>query len=348
MRPDQQQQTCKVCGRPDYFNFHVSSETWWAVVPKVLLDTVVCLACFDMLAHKRGIDYSADLQTLYFSGAKLSVEFRAVAVSVNDSPPFCYNVKREELIMMPVMANHESGVPPLAFNLAVAQESSLEKAPSDLAEIGQRIAGQMHDICLDLLACTTVKELRSKREKVFPLIFRFAKALTHILLITVEPKDYPRLIERSLTESRNKFVSEGSQYFGDEECKEVLFAIATLKSAQRLIPLIISNKPSDAAKDAEFSEQYAFANVWAGFHLDCLQLALSRREPLSKDILHELLDGLCVSVEAYSYARAALDLRGINLPSEKLKASWDEEDEALAHADHTRPLKHRQDKRKSN
>ena len=61
--------------------------TWQAVVPSELTCKVVCLSCFDVIAHKRGIDYSADLKTLYFVGDKFSVEFRARSVSVSDRSP---------------------------------------------------------------------------------------------------------------------------------------------------------------------------------------------------------------------------------------------------------------------
>jgi hypothetical protein len=60
---------------------------WQAVVPPELICKVICLSCFDVFAHTRGIDYSADLKTLYFVGDKFSVEFRAGSVSVNDSSP---------------------------------------------------------------------------------------------------------------------------------------------------------------------------------------------------------------------------------------------------------------------
>lgn len=76
-----QQQTCKVCGRPDKFDFHVPNRIWAAVVPPKFRKLVVCLACFDDFASVKGIDYSQGIEVLYFAGEQIAFEFRPVAAS---------------------------------------------------------------------------------------------------------------------------------------------------------------------------------------------------------------------------------------------------------------------------
>jgi recombinational DNA repair protein (RecF pathway) len=73
---DIQQQRCKVCGRPDRFNFHVPDEVWLAAVPSTLQGRVVCLDCFDGLAGARGVEYAAHLRELYFVGRCAAFRFR--------------------------------------------------------------------------------------------------------------------------------------------------------------------------------------------------------------------------------------------------------------------------------
>lgn len=73
------QQTCKVCGRPDKFNFHVSDEVWASIIPPKFQAKVVCLSCFDEFAQKCGADYSQDIETLYFAGEQAVFEFRVVS-----------------------------------------------------------------------------------------------------------------------------------------------------------------------------------------------------------------------------------------------------------------------------
>jgi len=76
-----QSQTCKVCGHADKFNFHVPDEVWQAIVPEEYQDRVVCLACFDEFAYRRGVPYAHALRSLYFAGDQATYEFRpAVAL----------------------------------------------------------------------------------------------------------------------------------------------------------------------------------------------------------------------------------------------------------------------------
>ena len=72
------QQTCKACGRPDRFNFHVPDKVWASIIPPELQTKVVCLYCFDEFAHKCGVDYSQDIKTLYFVGEQAIFEFSVV------------------------------------------------------------------------------------------------------------------------------------------------------------------------------------------------------------------------------------------------------------------------------
>ncbi len=72
------QQTCKVCGHPDKFDFHVPDDLWRKVVPSPYHNKVVCLACFDEFAFEKQIDYSGSLEVLYFAGDQAVFKFQAV------------------------------------------------------------------------------------------------------------------------------------------------------------------------------------------------------------------------------------------------------------------------------
>jgi hypothetical protein len=80
------EQTCKNCGVQDGLNFHVSDSTWERVVPKRLLNRVVCLACFDSFAARRKVDYHRSLRVLYFAGRQASFVFH-VASSARGCEP---------------------------------------------------------------------------------------------------------------------------------------------------------------------------------------------------------------------------------------------------------------------
>lgn len=72
-------QTCRVCGRPDKFNFHVPDHIWQAAVPPPFVEGVVCLFCFDALAEMRRVQYAPHLTALCFAGDAAAFEFEKVA-----------------------------------------------------------------------------------------------------------------------------------------------------------------------------------------------------------------------------------------------------------------------------
>ena len=73
------QQTCKKCGRPDKFDFHVPNDIWEAVVGIEYKNKVVCLSCFDDIANTKGIKYSDSLQVVYFAGSRATFVLQVVS-----------------------------------------------------------------------------------------------------------------------------------------------------------------------------------------------------------------------------------------------------------------------------
>ena len=76
--PDTQRQTCKVCGRPDKFDFTVPDDVWRRVVPPSFQNRVVCLYCFDDFAREAGESYADAISTLYFAGDSAVLTFQTV------------------------------------------------------------------------------------------------------------------------------------------------------------------------------------------------------------------------------------------------------------------------------
>ena len=70
-----QQQTCKVCGRPDKFDFHIPDAIWCSIVPEQYQTRVVCLYCFDEFAQATDTRYAAHLSELYFAGKRATFHF---------------------------------------------------------------------------------------------------------------------------------------------------------------------------------------------------------------------------------------------------------------------------------
>ena len=70
---------CKACGRRDNFNFDVPDEIWLSVVPRNLINRVVCITCFDVFANQKNIDYTPHIKELYFVGDRAAIIFRTVS-----------------------------------------------------------------------------------------------------------------------------------------------------------------------------------------------------------------------------------------------------------------------------
>lgn len=77
-----QRQTCKACGCPDKFDFHVPDRVWNEVVPREFVNKVVCLGCFDKFAYEKQVDYAESLDMLYFAGDRAIFRFETVASEV--------------------------------------------------------------------------------------------------------------------------------------------------------------------------------------------------------------------------------------------------------------------------
>ena len=71
------QLTCKACGRPDKFDFHVPDKIWASIIPAEYRSKVVCLYCFDEFAGQKDIDYYPHLSKLYFAGRQATFTFSA-------------------------------------------------------------------------------------------------------------------------------------------------------------------------------------------------------------------------------------------------------------------------------
>lgn len=73
---DPKKQTCKVCKRPDGFNFHVPNKIWNEVVPLKYVNLVVCLYCFDRFAQRLNFDYTPYLSNILFVGEQANFELQ--------------------------------------------------------------------------------------------------------------------------------------------------------------------------------------------------------------------------------------------------------------------------------
>jgi len=204
-------------------------------------------------------------------------------------------------------------------------------------DIVERISKQIEDIVADVLIAPTPEEFNRMRESFFPSYVQLSQALSHVVLAKLDQAELPSFIEDSFVALESAVIPEAASYFGEDAYQEILFSIGTMKRTYRWLPFVRSNKPEDSLRqrDAELACDFNTASMWADFHLEVLMTAAHKKVTTLPEILQELLDGLRLSVMAYSYIREALDLRKVPdiHHGETLDVLWDEEDEALANAD---------------
>lgn len=78
---------CAVCGRAVDFQFLVTDEIWWMVVPHRIVRDVICLACIDRLAADKGIDISHYLLCVHYAGLGKTIILQPTAVYESESCP---------------------------------------------------------------------------------------------------------------------------------------------------------------------------------------------------------------------------------------------------------------------
>lgn len=228
-------------------------------------------------------------------------------------------------------------VPVSVFNpVGLAEKPTVDRLQARAASAAEDIFRLLDDVSNQVANCPTAADFREYRTTAFPSYVELTAALGSVVRAKLNPSDLPGLIEASFSEMEAAF-STGS-YFSDGTRQEILFCIATLKSAHRWLPHLISNIPLDDAvkqENRKLAASFTSAATWANFHLVALRMAQGRDQSVVPEVRQELLDGLRLSVMAYSYVRQALDLRGVldGRYAEELEVSWDEDDQVLANAD---------------
>ena len=234
---------------------------------------------------------------------------------------------------MPTLEAENIGqVPDITFaSTSFAEKSESKNFRAEFAGIMEAIATQIDKSSLRLVTCETLDEFDKLRHDLFPLFVNLSRASSNIALVVLDQLDISRMVQETLKETRNEIATGGLDYLSDDDQREALFAISTLQSAQRLIPRLVASPPTNEEENKKLANRYFHVTVWSRMHIHCLHTAIEESLPINNEILQELLGSARMSVMAYAYARAALDLRGItedickDAPEEII---WDEEDEA--------------------
>jgi hypothetical protein len=81
--------------------------------------------------------------------------------------------------------------------------------------------------------------------------------------------------------------------------------------------------------DSALHQRFAYHAMRTRFHLDCLFKSMHFQKPIYPDVLEVISSGLRSAVNAYAWARRALDLRVPALETQAAPIEWDDEERQL-------------------
>ena len=223
-------------------------------------------------------------------------------------------------------------------------ESATHRLPLASADIVHRLLKEMEDVASQSTKAATAEDFKEQRKRLYPEYLSLTKAMSGVVLAKMDQCDLTALmmnlggiLDSSFTELEDEMETHGALYFADDVHREIMFCVTTLKSAYMTVPRFFTVKLDEslAEQDKKLGEDFANAATWTQFHLEGLRVAMKKNLSVVPEVLQELVDGLRGSVMAYSYVRQAVDLRKLldDRYPEPLAVTWDEEDEALAHAE---------------
>jgi hypothetical protein len=239
----------------------------------------------------------------------------------------------------------ECPVPIVGFRpVGLMGESATHRLPLGSADIVHLILKEMEDVATQSTRARTAEEFNEQRKRLYPEYLSLTKAVSGVVLAKMDQCDRTSLmmslngmLDSSFTELEDEMETHGSMFFAEELHPEIMVSVATLKSAYMTVPRLFSVQidTSLAEQDKKLGDDFAVAATWTQFHLEGLKAAMKKNLSVMPEVLQELLEGLRMSVMAYSYVRQAVDLRNLldQRYSKEFDVTWDEEDDALAHAE---------------
>lgn len=145
-----------------------------------------------------------------------------------------------------------------------------------------------------------------------------------------------RLKRESICEMEADFRDNAVEVFGTSVRDQALFTVWTLRKINELVLQIMALPVDDSKKkeDAEYCTKFNLNVFVAVFALECLRMAMETSRAIYPEVQDKLTDCLRTMVDAYTWARLAVEARvpmGMAEPLETVPA-LDDEDRALMDA----------------
>jgi hypothetical protein len=208
------------------------------------------------------------------------------------------------------------------------QARLLQRGPARIVTLTLR---EMEVIVSRLCSATSKKEFEAHRTKNFPDYIHLSYILANTFSLPEGTTVRQAVIQQSIKNVERVIESLGTALVGPEVVREAIFSIETLGRAYKLVNLIHSRgkvRVDQNETDGGLAAQFSSCAIWSQLHLDCLRFVVTHKLVTGKEIQEEILEGLRLSVMAYSFARQGLELRTVREPI-LTDSILDEEDREL-------------------
>jgi hypothetical protein len=216
--------------------------------------------------------------------------------------------------------------------VAADERPSAKKLSASTQELFRSAATTLDGLVLQVIEKRTANEFRATLGEVFPKYFEAALGLSFLARATVPAHVLERLTRESFSEMEAEFRDGALGAFGAAVRDQAIFTVWTLRKISDICqkisdaPPVVAGRSSD---DLEAFRSFAWHAMLTRFNLDCLLKSMLLRKPIYPEVFDTVIDGLRSAVNAYAWARRALDLRVPHVEPEVEPVQWDSEDQEL-------------------
>jgi len=214
---------------------------------------------------------------------------------------------------------------------SMRSERQEKRLSANAMQLLQSTASIVDEMLCVMIGKRTAVEFVAARDEMFPKYFHAVRAVSDLARIIVPDQVLEIIAAESFSEAEAEFRDQGLAAFGTSVRDQAIFTVWSLRKISDLCKQIDRAKPADDLKesDSEMFHQFAWHAIGTRFHLDCLMKSMQLQKPMFPEVLDVVIDGLRNIVNAYAWARLALDLRYPVAEVTLAPIVWDEEEQAL-------------------
>lgn len=218
-------------------------------------------------------------------------------------------------------------------SLASERSAKSDKLSISVQEIFTNVASALEGFVVRTIEKREAEEFRSTFESVFPKYLEGALGLSFLAQALVPSAVLETLSAESFSMMEAEFRDQALESFGATVRDQAVFTVWTLRRISDVCRKIAQAPPVGnnlKSQDAKLFSMFVQHSMRTRFHLDCLLKSMDLKKPIYPAVLETLIDGLRSAVDAYAWARRALELRVPHIePAEAPELIWDDEDDQL-------------------